>query len=257
MKNPFLDREGKPLFTVTLSGRGKDQHQPVREFVESWSEFHWGNIDSIFAFKEFTPLYGGRTWNGNEISDSDYSWLRENGIGWRIPTTNILINEEIYKQNREFLEKYHEEGNTLIIARDTFAKLVKKDFPKYTIECSVIRNTTTIEQLEKRLEVYDTIVPDTWAFNHEMDLSKISDELKPRMRLFLNISCAYECKNRVCYGAISKQHLGQPTGSRCSVTEETYDLKAQMTTFNLGKFLDYGFRKFKVLRPRSFIETAY
>lgn len=244
-------------FSVTLSCRGKHPDQPIKEFVESWSEFPWENIDSLFGFKEFTPLYGGRSWNNPEFSDNDYNWMRLNGIGFRIPTTNILINEDVYKNSREFLEKYHEEGNTLIIARDSFAKWVRRDFPKYNLECSVISNTRTIKQLEKNLELYDTVVPDTWSFNHEMDLSKISDELKPRMRLFLNISCAYECKNRVCYGSISKRHLGQDTGSRCSVPEGSYDMKVTMTTFNFSKYLDYGFTKFKVLRPMGFGVTAY
>ena len=239
-------------FTVTLSCRGKNKDQHIKDYVESWSEFHWDNIDSIFAFKEFTPLYGGRTWGGEQLSDIDYAWMKSNNVGFRIPTTNILINEELYKLNRPFLEKYHEEGNSLIIVRDEFAKLVKRDFPKYKIECSVIKNTRTIKQLEKNLELYDTVVPDTWAFNHEMDLSKISDELKPRMRLFLNISCAYECKNRVCYGAVSKQHLGQTPDKWCSQEEGLYDMKASMTTFTLPKFLKYGFTKFKVLRPMGF-----
>lgn len=244
-------------FSVTLSCRGKHPDQPIKEFVESWSEFPWSHIDSLFGFKEFTPLYGGRGFGNPELSDNDYNWMRLNGIGFRIPTTNILINEDVYKNSREFLERYHEEGNTLIIARDSFAKWVRRDFPKYNLECSVIKNTTTIKQLEKNLELYDTVVPDTWAFNHEMDLSKISDELKPRMRLFLNISCAYECKNRVCYGSISKMHLGQDVGPRCSIPEGKYDMKASMTTFSLPKFLDYGFTKFKVLRPMGFGITAY
>lgn len=71
------------------------------------------------------------------------------GIGVRMPLTNSYVELEEYRENRPLLEKYHREGNAVIVTNDDLARWIREDFPEYRIEASVIKNINSYQGIEE------------------------------------------------------------------------------------------------------------
>jgi hypothetical protein len=145
-------------------------------------------IDSVFGFLEKSTLYGGRPFTEPQISDADVNKLYSVGIGVRIPLTNHYAEPEEYQESLPLLEKYHRDGNAVIVTNDNLARWIRTDFPKYKIEASVIKNIDSCDEIEKAFELYDTVVL-PMKLNEDIDfLTQI--ENKARITLFANAGCA-------------------------------------------------------------------
>jgi hypothetical protein len=207
-------------------------------------------VDSIFGFTEDCLLYGGRINNGVEISEADLEWAYGNGINYRIPLTNHYCTEKDYEASFEFLNKHHREGNSVIIVQDWLAKRIKKDFPKYKLEASVIKEISNVEDIKSALEIYDTVVPFHQAFNTAEKLKTIPLNIRNKVRLFITLNCAYTCSNRMCYKTFSKGNLDRPKFKfACSqMFERTKpDFIDKSYLFNYKAIEDLGFTKFKLV----------
>ena len=239
-------------YTLTISARRKtvSVSQLLRE---QFASLPLKNIDSLFGFHQRCRLYGGRPFQGPDLDDADLNWMYANGIGYRIPLTNKLVSREDYEQERPFLEMHHREGNSVIVVRETLAQWIRQDFPLYKIEASVIRETDTAEKLLKALEVFDTIVPLPEPFNTNYALlDSFPKDIKARIRLFLNAGCMYHCPNRICYTSVSKMNKEMPgVQFECSQRRFSYFFTQGMTDFPIQRYLEMGYRKFKVLRVRG------
>lgn len=242
-------------FSFAVSARRKPEQLPIQAWLAQQGVGP-EVVDSVFGFRESTRLYGGRPFfaHGTELSEADYAWMMEQGIGYRIPIQNLLLTREDYEKARAFLEKYHRPGNSLIVAKDAIVPWLREDFPQYDIECSVIRRVDTMSKLHKALALYDMVVPDPYAFNHSMDLAAIPEEYKPRMRLFLEMGCLYDCPSRICYTGISAVNKGVEAPARCSAQEGVPRLevsvgerKGRFTYFNREQYLAMGYTHFKLL----------
>ncbi|MCK5168984.1 MAG: hypothetical protein KAQ75_03815, partial [Bacteroidales bacterium] len=154
----------------TISARGKKLRQPVKEYFNKYfPNIPLNKINSIFGFVERTSLYSGRPFLSRQISDKDYKFLQENNIGLRIPFTNHYVSQKEYQKYKPLLEKYHIKGNSLIITNDDFVKWVKKDFPLYKIEASILKEIDSLDKVNKTFELYDTIVlPMNVNYNTEL-----------------------------------------------------------------------------------------
>ena len=189
----------------TISARGKKLKQPVKEYLNKYfPNIPLNKIDSIFGFVEKTSLYSGRPFFQPQISKKDYQFLQENNVGIRIPFTNHYVSEKEYKKYKPLLEKYHKKGNSLIITNDEFVGWVRRDFPLYKIEASILKEIDSIDKINKALELYDTIVLPMNVNNNLKLLESI--EQKDRITLFGNAGCALTCPNRICYDYISKKN---------------------------------------------------
>jgi hypothetical protein len=171
-----------------------------------------------------------------------------NNIGYRIPLTSYFFTEEMYNESRPFLDKHYRQGNSIIITKDALAKRIKKDYPLYKIEASVIKETDNLDKLYKRLELYDTIVPLPEAFNNNYELLE-SIKYKDRVRLFINMGCSYMCPARLCYKSFSKNNRGDPYSFECS--QRNGYIPQGMIGFDIDKYISLGFNKFKMLRPKD------
>lgn len=174
--------------------------QRIVDYLKMRFNVNVNEIDNFFGFSEYCPLYGGRPFIGEEITHKDLVYMYDRGIGYRIPLTNHLVDYDEYKSQKSFLTKYHREGNSLIIVNDNLAKWVRNDFPKYQLEASIIKRIRTMEQLDRALELYDSVLPEhgsaDWAFQIE-DLKKIKD--KDRIILFGAMGCEWHCHTKRCY----------------------------------------------------------
>jgi hypothetical protein len=256
----------------TISARGKKLKQPVKEYFETYfPNIPLHKIDSIFGFIEPTSLYSGRPFLRRQISEKDYQFLQENNIGLRIPFTNHYVSEKEYLKYKPLLQKYHKTGNSLIITNDDFVKWVRTDFPLYKIEASILKEIDSIDKIKTAFELYDTIVLPMNVNNNTKLLESIDQ--KHRITLFGNAGCALTCPNRICYDYISKRNkvLGNTniiTRSICYYYSFILRRKWCMhkikprklhgiKDFDIDKYYEMGFTRFKMLREHSGRKTGY
>lgn len=239
-------------FTVSISARGKNSAQGVGRFLSQHYNKYAGNVDSVFGFAEHCHLYGGRPFNGRELSEDDVRWLQSSSIGFRIPMQNTVAGKAEYEKSKPFLEKYHTEGNSVILARKRFAEWIRRDFPLYHLEASVVSKIGSVDRLLGSLDYYDTVVPDHYWANDNIE--SIPETVRDRVRLFINAGCMYKCPNRVCYTEFSKSNSASKLarGPSCSSQISDYRHIGTMYDFDIDRFLQLGYSKFKALRENHF-----
>ena len=171
-------------------------------------------IDSFFAHVDvYSPLYGGRmagTVRGRghlaNMSEENIKWLNDRGIGIKLTLTNPHFNIEKYAKTRDLLDKYHYAPNMVLTTSNEFAELLRKDYPNYKVEASVINSFDTVEKLNEIWDLYDTIVlpiicngrPDGSLMIEGIDNLKHPEKI----RLFINVECSYTCPKKLCYPKI-------------------------------------------------------
>jgi hypothetical protein len=239
----------------TISARGKAKGVTLLNFLAR----HYANvpkeqIDSVFGFVEPTPLYGGRVFTAPELTPYDVDQLYDAGIGVRLPLTNHYVSEDEYEASAPLLERYHRRGNAAIVTNDELARWIRRDFPLYRLEASVIKNLKSYWRMEEALRLYDTIVL-------PMELNEDSDFLtgvpeKARVTLFANAGCALTCPSKICYVSISKLNKGQGGAFLCSQPLKDREMLG-MVDFDLERLRALGFSRFKLLRSRPGNKTGY
>lgn len=250
----------KPVCSYTISARGKNPNEPIYAFLRRFYGFvPLAEIESIFGFVEQSTLYGGRPFNMPELSERDVRQLNNAGIGLRLPMSNHYVTREEYDANRNLLQKYHREVNSVITTNDDLAKWIRQDFPLYSLDASVIKNIHTHEQIDQTLEIYDSVVLPMYT-NEDFDfLEKI--KAKDRIILFANAGCALTCPSKICYAAISKRNkfddeLMKGNEISCSQTLK-YREQLGMVDFDLNPLMEMEFVHFKLLRPRPSSMTGF
>lgn len=256
----------------TISVRGKNEKQPIDEFLkECYPSIPFHKIDSVFGFVEPTSLYSGRAFLKRQISDNDYEILKKNNIGLRLPFTNHYCSEEEYEKNKPLLKKYHRKGNSIITTNEDLAKWIRRDYPEYGIEASILKNIDTKEAIAGALKIYDTVVL-PMNVNHKTNFLK-EIEPKDRITLFGNAGCALSCPDRICYDYISKQNKILTRKSKyprywhfmihialkrnwCSNMLHPRKLHG-VKDFNLDELSSLGFTRFKMLRENKERQSGY
>jgi hypothetical protein len=245
-----------PAYTFTVSARSKPPNVPVFQFLRR----HFGHVplnqvESLFGFVEYTPLYGGRVFKRRELSERDAAQLNHAGIGLRLPLSNHYVSRDEYEASRDLLEKYHHEINSVIVTNDDLARWVREDYPEYRIDASVIKNVNSLKKLEQAFELYDEVVLPMPSNEDFTFLESI--EHKDRITLFANAGCAFTCPSRTCYVSVSKINKGDPNEPfRCSQSLKERE-QIGMIDFDLEPLVDMGFHSFKLLRPAPGMMTGF
>jgi len=233
----------------TISARGKNPKNSVLGFLaNNFASIPLEQIDSLFGFVEYTPIYGGRIYGQPEFSPQDVHALYGAGIGVRLPLTNHYVDEAEYEQSRALLEKYHRPGNAVIVTDDNLARWIRRDFPHYRIEASVIKNLRNSARIEEAMKLYDTVVL-PMELNEDEDFLVTVPE-KQRVTLFANAGCALTCPSRICYVSISKINKGNGGQFKCSQSLKEREQRG-MVDFDLERLQALGFSRFKLLRARA------
>lgn len=237
-----------PDRTFTISARGKQPKVPVFQFLRR----HFGHlplnqVESLFGFVEYSPLYGGRVFHGRELSERDVFQLNNAGIGLRLPLSNHFVSREEYEAGRSFLEKYHREKNSVIVTNDDLARWIRADFPDYRIDASVIKNVNSAKKLKQALELYDEVVLPMTSNEDLPFLESIAE--KGRITLFANAGCAFTCPAKTCYVSVSKiNKRDSEQAFQCSQSLKERELLG-MIDFDVEALVEMGFHSFKLLRP--------
>lgn len=237
-----------PDRTFTISARSKRPNVPVFQFLRR----HFGHlplnqIESLFGFVEYSPLYGGRVFHGRELSERDVFQLNNAGIGLRLPLSNHFVSREEYEASQSFLDKYHRENNSVIVTNDDLARWIRADFPDYRIDASVIKKVNTPKKLKQALELYDEVVLPMTSNEDPAFLESIAD--KGRITLFANAGCAFTCPAKTCYVSVSKiNKRDSEQAFQCSQSLKERELLG-MIDFDLEPLVRMGLHSFKLLRP--------
>jgi hypothetical protein len=231
----------------TISARGKPAAQPIQRFIsENFSDIPIEEIDSFFGFTTHTPLYGGRIWHYTEISAYDIRSMYKLGINLRLPLSNHHVSEQEYEDSIPFFEKYYRPGNSIIITNDKLARWLRRDFPDYRLEASVIKNINNLRKIDAAAKLYDTVILPMSANEDEEFLKSIDD--KTIITLFANAGCALTCPSKLCYPSISRANKENDQSLfRCS-QKLKYREFLGMQDFDLDYLQSLGFSRFKLLR---------
>jgi hypothetical protein len=231
----------------TVSGRAKTNDVPILTFLaKAYRGIPIALVDSVFGFVERSALYGGRIFEGPELTPGDVNTLYDVGIGVRIPFTNHYAEPHEYEQSKPILEKYSRPGNAVIVTNDDLAGWIRRDFPQYRIEASVIKNLKTYERIAAALELYDTAVLPMELCEDTAFLEKLPN--KDRITLFANGACALTCPSRICYASISRFNKNGTGELLCSQPLKERQQRG-IVEFDLTRLQMLGFRRFKVLTP--------
>jgi hypothetical protein len=159
-------------------------------------------------------------WNGGRINRDvvyndaliEYYYSKNISIALTFSNHKINVNDSL---GNELLEKFHKEGNALIIVNEDLRKYVREKFPKYDLIYSITGMGTLNIPLEdediafyKQLEQdYDWIVP---RFEHIFD-PRANELDSTKWEVMLNDTCVYGCKH---YDAHFKAIADENTAGR-------------------------------------------
>jgi hypothetical protein len=204
-------------------------------------------IESFFGFvSTFYRLYGGRSFTpGYGLSFNQYKELLRNGIYFELTLTNIHYNEEMYKEVYPLLEKLDVKGNSIISSNDDLTKRIKKDFKKLSVRKSIIKGVKNIEELERALDIYDTVaLSPEWNDNPDM-LQAIKE--KHRVSPFASIGCLYNCRSRLCYRYLSDMNAFGESKLKKGCGGQKHFKYNYVFDLNDPQFA--GFKAFKLIPP--------
>ena len=252
VEHNHADVEQNPVtmkLSYSVSGRAKKTDEAIGQFLEThFAQIRATNIDSIYAFVERSTLYGGRQFLQPELSGDDIAWLEQHDIGIKLPLSNHMVSEDEYEANRPLLEKYHREGNAVVVVNDKLAYWIRRDYPLYSIEASVIKHIDNHDNIEEALEIYHTVVLPMRLNTNLKFLKTVRN--KDRIRLFSNGGCAYTCPLHLCYKSISKLNkFNDDEQFHCS-QKILFRPLLGMINFDVSRLQQLGFNKFKILRSR-------
>jgi len=143
-------------------------------------------------------------WNGGRINRHIYykeslmEYYYSRGVRLALTMSNHKVDLTDPVGNH-LLEKFHREGNCLIIVNDDLRKYVREHYPKYQLIHSITGmgrlnipfQDEDIEWMKQKEKDYDWIVP---RFEHIFDPR--SDELnKNKWEVMLNDTCVFGCKH--------------------------------------------------------------
>ena len=205
-----------------------------------------GQIESVFGNGVYpSRFYGGRGYNlEHSLTDVHAETLNGHGIGISLTMTGHYFDEDVYRANRHFLERYHRKGNAVICTNDDLARRIREDFDDYLIKASLIKHLDTVEKVTQALTLYDRVVIPMDKNDDDAFLESLPD--KDRIVLFANANCAYNCPVRTCYQAISRAHWGKAHDSACS-KKQLPRPDAGHIFFNVDKLSAMGFHHFKMV----------
>jgi len=205
-------------------------------------------IDSVFGFAlDYLPLYGGRSrLRGKLLKQRHLTQLYGLGIHLSLTLSNHYFSEETYESSCRILERLHRRGNSITCVNDTLALRIRKDFPRFSITASLIKELDTLDKVEKALQIYDHVVIPMEKNDDDVFLNALPE--KTRIVLFANAGCAYNCPARICYLSISRQFASQGKYqiSACSKDRIKRDGMPPLF-FDIEKFEGMGFRRFKLI----------
>lgn len=236
----------------SVSSRNINPYYSIHDFLKIFYPFvNTEQVESVFGSTFIpSPLYGGRPYSiKRSIHENHEKELAELDIHISLTLTNHFFSPELYEQSLPLLEKYHSNNNSIICVNDELANQIRKDFPKYKLRASLIKNIKTLKRVEEAYKLYDYVVIPMEKNDDDRFLMSLPE--KERIMLFGNASCAYTCAKRSCYKGISENNRGIETKSQCSRKDDMERLELGRVFFDVNTFSEMGFSFIKLVPPMN------
>lgn len=236
---------------ILLSGRGKGEN--LLDIIEQYKP------KSVFGFSEEpSRLWGGRPYDNFHIIKNDIiEKFQNNGVGFDLVLSNILYSEDAYNNARKYLlPKYHKDGNGVVVTNWKLAVAIRRDFPKYNIKASCIRNPRTLAAIERGLELFDQVALQSNLIKNREFIESIPLNIRDRVILFGSSSCLFNCSKPSCYPAISRQNFKVPVTGGCSGSGEPLLHRFYWFNYEEAK-LFRGFETIKLVLPKGNSKIIY
>jgi len=153
-------------------------------------------------------------WNGGRInrdihwkqSQIDFYYKRDISIALTFSNPYIDLTDEV---GNALLEKFHKEGNRIILINDDLRQYIRKNYPLYKLTYSITGMDLEVPLTNKGLDFYrdletkyDLIVPKMeHIFDEHFDVDT------PKYEVMLNDSCVHNCPlYKEHFEAIAKQN---------------------------------------------------
>jgi len=231
---------------LIVSGRNIGPEHDVLATLHSRYRGFGGSIRSVYGFVWGmpSPLYGGRGYHEhNALSPGQVATLREHGVFLYLSLSNHFFCGEDYEKTKALLDAYHEDGNGIICVNDELAEAIRNDYPRYTLEASMIKNIKTLEGIEQALTLYD-LVTLRMTQNDDVELLQAIPD-KHRIVLFANSKCEYHCEMPCLQPFSQRMKAKQETRLRCWRKEKGLPIAPYME-FELEDARFDGFTLFKL-----------
>lgn len=241
---------------------------PIMQFLSTYA-----GTDDIVVYDGINkcPWNGGRINRDVYYSDGLINYYYKKGvkIALTLSNHNIDLTNEI---GNHLLEKFHQEGNALIIVNDSLRQYVRERFPKYDLIYSITGmghlniplQDSDIKWYKDLESKYDWIVP---RFEHIFD--KRATELdRSKWEVMVNDTCIWKCKYfEEHFKAIADENTaGRPYSKEveeCWLPKFDPNIESKypcmdIDSEHLGKLVDLGVRSFKITgREMGDTEFAY
>ena len=204
-------------------------------------------------------------WNGGRINrdifhkDGLTQYYYSHDIGIALTFSNPVI--DLTDETGNFLlEKFHKEGNAIILCNEELRKYIRENFPKYELIHSITAmgllniplQDSDIEYYHQLEQDYDWIVP---KFEHVFD--KRADELdRSKWEVMVNDTCIWKCKYfDEHFKAIAHENvLGNPYSAEieeCWIPKFDPDVTSKYNCMDIDpehiqKLKDVGVKSFKI-----------
>lgn len=215
-------------------------------------------------------------WNGGRINRDIYyndgliNYYYSKGISIALTFTNHNIDLSDETGNH-LLEKFHREGNSIILVNDSLREYIRERFPKYDLIYSITgmgllniplqdSDISVYKDLENK---YDWIVP---RFEHIFD-PRANELDKSKWEVMVNDTCVYKCKYfDEHFKAIANENTaGRPYSAEveeCWIPKFNPDIESRYNCMDidedhLQKLISAGVRSFKITGREMSDEVYY
>lgn len=245
------------------------------EFYELYKAFlplYRDHREYFYDWCQIASIYGAPTdclWGGGRVSMEDHDpgevleLLKEYGISARLTFSNSLLTKDHLRDKKcnKLCDLFAEETgmeNGVIVHSDLLLQYLKNKYPKLYFVSSTTKVLTDFCRLLGEIDRDDFryVVPD-FRLNKNFEQWKfLTRDQKDKVEFLCNECCFYGCKDRkVCYEAVSRKNLGEPTDFQCSSPGSSEGYRFSKAMKNPGfislediqkVYLPMGFTNYKI-----------
>ena len=245
------------------------------EFYELYKAFlplYRDHREYFYDWCDIASIYGAPMdclWGGGRVSMEDHDpgevleLLKEYGVSARLTFSNSLLTKDHLRDKKcnELCDLFAEETgmeNGVIVHSDLLLQYLKNKYPKLYFVSSTTKVLTDFCRLLGEIDRDDFryVVPD-FRLNKNFEQWKfLTRDQKDKVEFLCNECCFYGCKDRkVCYEAVSRKNLGEPTDFQCSSPGSSEGYRFSKAMKNPGfislediqkVYLPMGFTNYKI-----------
>lgn len=254
--------------------------------IKEHPEYFYDNIEIASCYGCFPPALwnGGRAISGFAARPHMERIMKEfndRNVPIRYTFTNPTLTEQDVKDPFcNTLCRMAENGfNEIIVNMPFLEEHIRKNYPKYPLVSSTVKQIEDYDQLMKEFEKDYKLVVLDYNWNNDFEkLEKIPRELRARCEILINPYCTPHCKRRTEHYQVlgraqrnasrmpdpisqiaRRARVGQP--QEASPLAEAYEFKCQNTCYNfyqvnhfstfvnqndIARYLEMGFNNFKI-----------